>query len=52
MGAAGNIQYHFLPLLHLGTTLQTSVWRLGEVLSLLGIPVDTAEKFGHSSVAI
>ena len=48
----GNIQHHFLQWLHLGTTLQTSLRRLGEVPSFLGIPVETAEKFDHSSMAI
>ena len=49
---AGNILHHFLVWLHLGTTSQTSVWRLRKVLSFLGIPVETAEKFGSSFVAI
>ena len=32
--------------------LTTSVWRLGEILFLGVITVETAAKFGHSSVAI
>ena len=52
MLGAGDIRYHFLRWLHWGTTSQTSVWRLGEVLFFLGIPVETDEKFGLSSAAI